>query len=462
MIIPTSMAGKTIAVLGLGRSGIASVKALLAAGAKVFAYDDHNPNHDLPAEAVLTPPEKWPWEALAYLVISPGIPHAFPAPHKAAQMALSHDVPIITDVELLMQAQPRARIVGITGTNGKSTTTMLICHLLNAGGIAAVAGGNIGIPVLDLDDPGDGGAIVLELSSYQLETVPSLKLEAGAIINITPDHLDRHCGWGGYVTAKTRLTEAIIPEGLLVLGSDDALAPLAGRCAARTERIDADTLEDIKNKDIKNPALAGAHNIENAAIALKICAYLGAAWGSLGGDSSQGGASQGDALEGDSLQAGLMSFKGLPHRMEQLGSHGGIQFVNDSKATNAQAAEKALKSFPSIYWIAGGQEKQSGITTLADSLDNVVRAYLIGEAAEHFATDIAPHVPCQLSGTLGEATRQAISDAISEQCENATILLAPAAASFDQFSNFEERGDSFRLLAQQWLAATDHKEALDV
>ena len=278
MIIPTSMAGKTIAVLGLGRSGIASVKALLAAGAKVFAYDDHNPNHDLPAEAVLTPPEKWPWEALAYLVISPGIPHAFPAPHKAAQMALSHDVPIITDVELLMQAQPRARIVGITGTNGKSTTTMLICHLLNAGGIAAVAGGNIGIPVLDLDDPGDGGAIVLELSSYQLETVPSLKLEAGAIINITPDHLDRHCGWGGYVTAKTRLTEAIIPEGLLVLGSDDALAPLAGLCAARTERVDADTLEDIKNKDIKNPALAGAHNIENAAIALKICAYLGADW----------------------------------------------------------------------------------------------------------------------------------------------------------------------------------------
>ncbi len=452
MIIPTSMAGKTIAVLGLGRSGIASVKALLAAGAKVFAYDDHNPNHDLPAEAVLTPPEKWPWEALAYLVISPGIPHAFPAPHKAAQMALSHDVPIITDVELLMQAQPRARIVGITGTNGKSTTTMLICHLLNAGGIAAVAGGNIGIPVLDLDDPGDGGAIVLELSSYQLETVPSLKLEAGAIINITPDHLDRHCGWGGYVTAKTRLTEAIIPEGLLVLGSDDALAPLAGLCAARTERIDADTLEDIKNKDIKNPALAGAHNIENAAIALKICAYLGAAWDSLGGDSSQG----------DALQAGLMSFKGLPHRMEQLGSHGGIQFVNDSKATNAQAAEKALKSFSSIYWIAGGQEKQSGITTLADSLDNVVRAYLIGEAAEHFATDIEPHVPCQLSGTLGEATRQAISDAISEQCENATILLAPAAASFDQFSNFEERGDSFRLLAQQWLAATDHKEALDV
>ena len=452
MIIPTSMAGKTIAVLGLGRSGIASVKALLAAGAKVFAYDDHNPNHDLPAEAVLTPPEKWPWEALAYLVISPGIPHAFPAPHKAAQMALSHDVPIITDVELLMQAQPRARIVGITGTNGKSTTTMLICHLLNACGIAAVAGGNIGIPVLDLDDPGDGGAIVLELSSYQLETVPSLKLEAGAIINITPDHLDRHCGWGGYVTAKTRLTEAIIPEGLLVLGSDDALAPLAGLCAARTERIDADTLEDIKNKDIKNPALAGAHNIENAAIALKICAYLGADWGS----------SQGRALEGDSLQMVLKSFKGLPHRMEQLGSHGGIQFVNDSKATNAQAAEKALKSFPSIYWIAGGQEKQSGITTLADSLDNVVRAYLIGEAAEHFATDIAPHVPCQLSGTLGEATRQAISDAISEQCENATILLAPAAASFDQFSNFEERGDSFRLLAQQWLAATDHKEALDV
>ena len=457
MIIPTSMAGKTIAVLGLGRSGIASVKALLAAGAKVFAYDDHNPNHDLPAEAVLTPPEKWPWEALAYLVISPGIPHAFPAPHKAAQMALSHDVPIITDVELLMQAQPRARIVGITGTNGKSTTTMLICHLLNAGGIVAVAGGNIGIPVLDLDDPGEGGAIVLELSSYQLETVPSLKLEAGAIINITPDHLDRHCGWGGYVTAKTRLTEAIIPEGLLVLGSDDALAPLAGLCAARTERVDADTLEDIKNKDIKNPALAGAHNIENAAIALKICAYLGAAWGSL-----EGGSSQGRALEGDSLQMVLKSFKGLPHRMEQLGSHGGIQFVNDSKATNAQAAEKALKSFPSIYWIAGGQEKQSGITTLADSLDNVVRAYLIGEAAEHFATDIAPHVPCQLSGTLGEATRQAISDAISEQCENATILLAPAAASFDQFSNFEERGDSFRLLAQQWLAATDHKEALDV
>lgn len=429
MIIPASISGQAIAVLGLGRSGMSAVRALDRAGARVFAHDDHA-SPALPASVTSAPPGDWPWTELAMVVISPGIPHAFPAPHPAAEIASSHGVPVVSDIELMMLAEPEARIVGITGTNGKSTTTMLITHLLEASGITAVAGGNIGTAALDLEDPGKDGVIVLELSSYQLEITPSLRLDAGAIINITPDHLDRHLGWGGYVAAKAMLATAITSDGLLALGRGRELEPMLDLCPGHAERISPDDAPVM----ITSPALAGPHNIENTAIAFKLCRFLG-----------------GDL---EAMAAALPDFAGLPHRMEPIGSRDGIQFINDSKATNAKAAEQALRSFASIYWIAGGEAKEGGLGQLGDALGNVNRAYLIGAAAQGFAADLKDRVPYRLSGTIEAAIRQAISDAQDDGRHEATILLAPAAASFDQFRNFEDRGDAFRHLAEAWIADT--------
>ena len=429
MIIPAIMSGKTVAVLGLGRSGLSAVRALAMAGARVYAHDDHTAPQ-LPEGVQASSPEDWPWDELAVLVISPGIPHAFPEPHPAAAMATARGIPIISDIELMMLARPEARIVGITGTNGKSTTTMLISHLLGACGITAIAGGNIGTPVLELEDPGPDGVIVLELSSYQLEITPSLALDAGAVINITPDHLDRHFGWGGYVAAKARLAEAIRKTGLLVLGRGAELDPLIGFCSGESQRIDQGDAPLF----INNPALTGPHNIENTAIAFRLGAYLG-------GDRQV-------------VESALPQFRGLPHRMEPVCTHDGIHFVNDSKATNAEAAEKALRSFSSIYWIAGGEAKDGGISGITHALSNVVRAYLIGASADDFAHDLGGSIPHRISGTVEQALADAIADASADHLPDATILLAPAAASFDQFRNFEARGDAFRAAALNWAEET--------
>ena len=424
MIVPAAMSGSNVAVLGMGRSGASAARALAAAGAKVYAHDDGR-RPDGPDGVEIAAPDSWPWEGLAAVVISPGIPHSFPEPHPAVQRASGHGVPVVSDIELLMRARPSAKVAGITGTNGKSTTASLARHLLEASGIPAVLGGNIGTPALDLDDPGEDGVVVLELSSYQLETTPSLRLDVGAVTNVTPDHLDRHFGWGGYVAAKMRVAEAIGPSGLLVLGGGSELDPFAGACRGCVERVRAGDVQTGAN-----PALAGAHNAENAAIALALCAGLGAGRGGM--------------------EAALASFAGLPHRMEVVGAGSGLTFVNDSKATNAEAAEAALRSFPSIYWIAGGVAKNGGVKGIAAAAGNVVRAYLIGEAAEAFAADLEGSVPCRKAGTLQKAVRLAIADAEKGKRGKATILLSPAAASFDQFEDFEARGDAFRDAVAAW------------
>ena len=424
MIVPAAMSGKTVAILGMGRSGASAARALTRADARVFAHDDKS-GAKAPEGVTVAPPDQWPWDELAAMVISPGIPHAFPEPHPAALMAGEHGVPVISDIELLMQARPSAKVVGITGTNGKSTTTMLAHHLLEAGGIKAVFGGNIGTPALDLDDPGEGGVIVLELSSYQLESTPSLQLDIGAVINITPDHLDRHFGWGGYVAAKRRVAKAVTPEGLLVLGSGKEMDAFEGVCRGRVERVRGDEAPPRAN-----PALAGPHNAENTAIALSLCAALG--------------------VDGETMEAALPSFAGLPHRMEVVGTHRNITFVNDSKATNAEATDAALRSFPSVYWIAGGIPKERGLADIIDSTGNVVRVYLIGEAADAFAAELEGFVPYRKASTLEDALELAIRDAEKEKRVDATILLSPAAASFDQFADFEARGDAFREAFEAW------------
>ncbi|NBQ83241.1 MAG: UDP-N-acetylmuramoyl-L-alanine--D-glutamate ligase [Alphaproteobacteria bacterium] len=436
MIIPFTMSEQSIAILGLSRSGQAAVKALVAAGAKVFAHDDR----DIPLlddVVSVMPPEKWPWDQLDALVISPGIPHLHPKPHPAAEMARAHHIEIISDIELLMRAQPQAKLVGITGTNGKSTVVTLIDHLLKSNGVATALGGNIGRSALDLDDPGKDGVIILELSSYQLETTPSLSLDAGAVINITPDHLDRHGGWDGYVAAKANLVKAVQSHGLTVLGADGAVVQLAEQAASRLVIAD----QDMAPNTASSPDLKGPHNALNTAIAIEICQYLG--------------------VDRNALIAALPHYRGLPHRMEKVGQMGDIRFINDSKATNGDAAAEALKSFHDIYWIAGGDAKDGGIGVAANHLDQVRRAYLIGASAEAFAALIAAACPVEISGTLDRATASALHDAQMDRCLSATILLSPAAASFDQFKNFEDRGHVFRQIVDGLTAPAEMEAAHD-
>lgn len=432
MLIPAHMTGKRVGILGLGRSGLAAAASLLAAGAKIYGADDSHPTQ-IPDGGILANWADWPWDGLDLMVISPGIPHHHPEPHPAAKLAMDHGVPVVSEIEIAMMAAPAARIVGITGTNGKSTTTALIGHCLRAAGIDVAVCGNIGDAACQIDDPGTNGVIVMELSSYQLETSPSLATDISVILNITPDHLDRHVGMDGYIAAKTNILHAIKQNGLAVLGAGDDIvqglshAPLNAGIITKIA-----TGHDAPASVADCPALAGAHNRENAAAAAIVLRHLG--------------------LDEEQISRGIASFKGLAHRLQHVASAGPVIFVNDSKATNGVAAAKALLAFNNIYWIAGGLAKEDGLGAAATALGNVHSAYLIGSSAETFAAALAGHCPANRYDDLGAATRAAFRDA----CQNkiaATVLLAPAAASFDQFENFAARGEAFTDIARH-LAAT--------
>ena len=429
MIIPSSMKDQTIAILGLGRSGQAACHALVKAGAIVVGHDDGADlnNIDLPKDAAIMSPNDWPWDQLDAIIISPGIPHQFPKPHPVAKKAMDLGIPVLSDIEMLMQAKPAAKIIGITGTNGKSTVVTLIDHLMRSAGIKTALGGNIGFAALGLTDPGKDGVIILELSSYQLETTPSLTLDAGAVINITPDHLDRHGGWQGYVAAKAKLVKAVKPEGLTVLGQQGAAAQLAKMASSAVMMADPETAPDRS----ACPALNGPHNALNTAIACNIARFFG--------------------VEDDAINSALDDFKGLPHRMETVATIDHISFINDSKATNGDAAAEALKTFDHIYWIAGGDAKDDGLGIAADYLNHVRHAYMIGASAEQFAEQIKERCPVEISQDLETATHTAFQDAQKDTqsggAKDITILLSPAAASFDQFKNFEMRGEKFRQIA---------------
>jgi UDP-N-acetylmuramoylalanine--D-glutamate ligase len=431
MIFPTNMTDKTIGVLGLGRSGLASLKALVAAGVRLFAHDDQF-TPELPNGVIQCHHQDWPWDDMDMIIISPGIPHLYPTPHPAAQTARDHNVSLISDIELMMMARPKAKIVGITGTNGKSTIASLINHILSSSGIKTALGGNIGTSVLELNDPGPDGVIILELSSYQLEITPSLILDAGGIINITPDHLDRHGGWDGYVAANANLARSIISQGLLVLGDDAITSALSKEASSDVKIVGPGDAPDLTSCT----DLAGPHNALNAAMAIAVSAYLG--------------------LDQDSILSSLPTFRGLPHRMEEVIRYDGIRFVNDSKATNGEAAAEALKSFDDIYWIAGGTAKEDGLGPALSTLDHVRQAYLIGSSAEIFARQIGDQCPHQIVKTMDRAVQQAFDDATAKprtEDQMATVLLSPAAASFDQFTNFEHRGDVFRGLVSDLTAS---------
>ena len=462
----TGYEGARVGVLGLDRSGLAAVRALAAGGAVPICWDDGEAARDAATAegfqvADLTRDRAWE-AGLAALCVSPGIPALYPAPHPAVEQARARGVPVDNDVGLLFRTLAAAdfddfdeapRVVCVTGSNGKSTTTALIGHILESAGVPCQIGGNIGRGVLGLDPLHDGDVLVLELSSYQIETARSLAPDVAVFLNLSDDHLDRHGGRGGYFAAKARLFEIGAPERA-VIGMDEpegrALADrLRGRgmegespvvgISARAKLPDHEPsvtarkgfLAERKggrqtaSADLRDmPALKGAHNHQNACAAWAACRALG--------------------LAPRQIEAGMRSFPGLPHRMEQVAERDGVAFVNDSKATNADAAEKALLAYDRVRWIAGGVPKAGGIEPLRPLFDRIACAYLIGQAAEDFARTLGD-VPHEFCGDLAQAVERAAATA----CAGETVLLSPACASFDQFPNFEARGDAFRALARK-------------
>jgi UDP-N-acetylmuramoylalanine--D-glutamate ligase len=457
-VIPVSaFAGKKVAVFGLGGSGLVSASALLAGGADVVASDD-DAQSVAKANAAGIPTADLrdvDWSRIAALVLAPGVPLTHPAPHWIVELAHKAGVAVIGDIELFCRERatlaPGAPFVAITGTNGKSTTTALIAHLVASAGLDAQLGGNIGTAILSLQPPQAGRVHVIECSSYQIDLAPSLDPSVGILINLTEDHLDRHGSMEHYAEVKERLVAGVPSNGTAVVGVDDdwcrAIADRLAQAGKRVVRISVHReLSDgiyVANGRIMRatPAgvtpiaelggigsLRGQHNAQNAACAAAAALALG--------------------LEPAAIQAGLRSFPGLAHRMEELGRRGAVLYVNDSKATNADSAAQALACFSDIFWIAGGKPKTGGIESLRGFFPRIRKAYLIGEAAEEFAATLSRSVPHEIDGTLDKALAAATRDAEASTVPEPVVLLSPACASFDQYRNFEIRGDAFRELVR--------------
>jgi len=468
MIPIQSYQGRRVAVFGLGRTGIATAKALEAGGASVSCWDDSELSRERAAEQGLTLDDlnRRDWGDIAVLVLSPGVPLTHPKPHRVVELAQAVGAPVIGDTELFamaLNALPPARrpkLVGITGTNGKSTTTALIGHILNETGRPAIVGGNIGDAILAQDPPRPGLHYVLELSSYQIDLTRTLACDVAILLNISPDHIDRHGDFANYFAAKQRLFEMQEPGGKAVIGIDDDetnaffsrlrlrrpeedVVPIsAGRVFARGVyalggRV-YDALDGASHPVVdlqKAPALPGRHNAQNVAAAIAAVRLLG--------------------VSGRAAAKAVESFPGLAHRLQRVAQQDGVLYVNDSKATNGQAALQALNSYADIYWIAGGRPKDDGLDAVRPALGRVTKAYLIGEAEDRFARELEGQVSFERCGDLQTAIARATSDARAAGRSGAVVLLAPAAASFDQFTSFEARGDAFCQLVKDELAAVD-------
>ncbi len=459
----TCYSGKHAAVFGLGGSGFVTAQALVAGGARVSVWDDNEHAREKARAAGLRIENLAlsDWRSFASLVLSPGVPFTHPAPHWTVQMASKAGVETIGDIELFCRERRNiaaaSPFVAITGTNGKSTTTALTAHLFRSFGFEVEVGGNIGTPILALAPPARDRVHVVECSSFQIDLAPSLDPSVGVLLNVTPDHLDRHGTLENYSAIKARLVEK---ADLAVIGMDDAIS-----CAIASQRLKAGrtticvsvTKPEIEDGIVLHgtrlmrhnrgkaatvadlagiAALRGKHNGQNAAAAV-------AALGPLGVDT-------------DRIAKGLRSFPGLPHRLEEAGRNGKVLFINDSKATNADAAEKALLSFDKVFWIAGGRAKEGGIEPLRPLFGKVAKAYLIGEASELFAATIGDAFPYEHCGTLEVAVPAAARDALASTLPEAVVLLSPASASFDQFADFEKRGDRFRVIVTALLAGTEY------
>jgi UDP-N-acetylmuramoylalanine--D-glutamate ligase len=457
MIPITTFAGKKVAIFGLGGSGLASASALLAGGADVIAWDD---NADVIATATragvpTADLRAIEWSRISALVLAPGVPLTHPAPHWSVGLARATAVEVIGDIELFCRERrrqaPQAPFVAITGTNGKSTTTALVAHLMRRAGHDSQVGGNIGTAILSLEPPRAGRVHVIEASSYQIDLAPTLDPSVGVLINVSEDHLDRHGTLRDYAAVKERLVAGVQNDGTAIIGVDDtwcaAAADRIERAGKRLMRVsvrgalpdglylEAERIMQAAGGSARAVAriggigsLRGVHNAQNAACATGVALALG--------------------LEPQTIEQGLVSFPGLAHRMEQVGRKGRVLFVNDSKATNADSAAQALACFPAIFWIAGGKPKTGGIVPLASFFPRIRKSYLIGEAAAEFARTLEGQVPYVVAGTLDRAVELAARDSAACDVEEPVVLLSPACASFDQYRNFEIRGDKFRELVQ--------------
>ena len=448
-MIVTSFRGRKVALFGLGGSGLATAEALAVGGAMVTAWDD---NPDSVAEAArrgigTADLHSVDWPSFAAFVLSPGVPLTHPKPHWTVDLAHAAGVEIIGDVELFVRERralaPDCPFIAITGTNGKSTTTALIAHILTAAGRDTQLGGNIGTAVLTLDPPAPDRFYVVECSSYQIDLAPTIDPTAGILLNLTPDHLDRHGTMQHYADVKERL---VAGSQTAIVGDDDSSCSLI---ADRLEKAGVEVRRISRRHPVENgffaegrrimgawgdraaavadldgiQTLRGAHNAQNACAAIAACFAAG--------------------VGEDEIRSGLRSFPGLKHRMQPVGRRGDVTFVNDSKATNADAAAPALSSYDRIYWIAGGLPKEGGIASLRPLYSRIAKAYLIGEAAPQFAATLGTDVAYEISDTLENAVLHAAADAERDEVPGAVVMLSPACASFDQFKNFEVRGDRF-------------------
>jgi len=418
MMVPKNINGKKIGILGLGISGISAANSILAGGGEIFAYDDNHLNNKID----FTDPKNWPWNLLDQILVSPGIPLNHPVIKKAKNLKIK----IINEIDVFAQSLPKAKVIGVTGTNGKSSTTSLIGHIINYNDINAEVGGNIGKAATSLNDPGSKGFIVLELSSFQLVTCSQLKLDGGIILNITPDHLDWHGNIKNYVNAKIKIASFLKAKAPLLISCNDNLSKKASESLKKGNK----NIIEIYNKNNKYNFPKTISYKENVFFAIKLLSTLGIS-------------------EEKSLTA-INSFKGLPHRMELFAKTNKFLFVNDSKATNAEAACEALKNFKNIFWIAGGKSKHNGIKSSLKYLKNVRKCYLIGESSGDFFDQLRYKLECNISGTIDQALLQIFNDTIDCN-EEVTILLSPAASSYDQFVNFEKRGEIFKeLVVKIW------------
>jgi UDP-N-acetylmuramoylalanine--D-glutamate ligase len=464
MIPVRGFEGKTVAVFGLARTGLAAARALVAGGASVALWDEKPAAQELARKAgfELTDLSRADWSKFAALMLSPGVPLTHPKPHWTVTKAVEHGVEILGDMELFartVNAAPehkRPKVVAITGTNGKSTTTALIGHVCAQAGRDVRIGGNIGVGVLDLPDMHGGAVYVLEMSSYQLDLTSSLHADVTVILNISPDHLERHGAMEGYVAAKRRILANQGKGDTAVIGVDDmwgqqicteitaanrrTIVPIsASKAMGRGVYVLNGLLYDAMGERAREVvdltrarSLPGRHNWQNAAAAYAAAKGLG--------------------IDAEEAAQHLLSFPGLAHRMETVGTLGRVRFVNDSKATNADAARQALASYPKVYWIAGGEPKTGGVDDLADLFPRVAKAYLIGQAAPAFAKTLEGKAPAVQSGTMDAAVVQAYADASAEAAKGggeAIVLLSPACASFDQYTDFEARGEAFRAAVQR-------------
>ena len=461
----TAFTGKTVALFGLGNSGAATAVALREGGAEVISFDDDERAVGIASGYGIRTGNLRAanWKELDALVLAPGVPLTHPKPHWTVELARKAGIPVIGDVELFCierrKLAPASPFIAITGTNGKSTTTALIAHLLKAAGRNVQMGGNIGAPILTLEPPSADRVHVIECSSFQIDLAPGLNPGIGIHLNLTPDHLDRHGTMENYASIKERL---IAQSDIAIVGVDDeGSKAMASRRAATGRplwRISADApvdngifagvtandgsldvrlvrVEGGKPRVVANlsgiGSLRGMHNAQNAAAAFAALSALG--------------------ISDDVIAAGLKSYPGLPHRMEEVARKGRIVFVNDSKATNADSTEKALTSFRDVFWIVGGKPKDGGIEPLRRYFKNIAKAYLIGASTDEFAATLEGHVTFEKSMTLDKAVAAAARDAASHRGQGADnndicVLLSPAAASYDQFQNFEHRGDVFKKL----------------